>query len=134
MEFFWELLVADFIRIEVRDANTHTMFHFARTKVVQERSPLFVFFEIFSDMLRKQNVTGIAAIHHPLRHIKTGTGKIGLTVHIDHTADRAAVHSHSKFYLWVFFESATDFERAFHWFFRALVKNQRHPVAGGNLN
>src|SRR5713226_9912441 len=32
------------------------------------------------------------------------------------------------------FESATDFERAFHWLFRALVKNQRHPVTGGDLD
>ena len=77
---------------------------------------------------------GVAAGHHALRHIKTGTGKVGLTVYIDHAADRAAVHSHSKLYLPVFFESATDFERAFHRLFRALVKNQRHPVAGGNFN
>src|ERR1700737_4824423 len=32
------------------------------------------------------------------------------------------------------FESATDFERAFHWLFRALVKNQRHAVTGGDLD
>src|ERR1700730_17494300 len=34
----------------------------------------------------------------------------------------------------MFFKSATDFERALHWLFRALVKNQRHPVAGWNFN
>ncbi|HWY51827.1 MAG TPA: hypothetical protein VNW72_10125 [Chthoniobacterales bacterium] len=41
-------------------------------------------------------MSSVAAVHHPLRHIKTGTGKIGLTVYIDHAADRAAVHSHPK--------------------------------------
>src|SRR6266404_8079787 len=55
-----------------------------------------------------------------------------MTVYIDHAADWAAVHSHSK--LSEFFESATDLERAFHRLFRALVKNQRHAVAGGDLD
>ena len=77
-------------------------------------------------------MSSVGATHHPLRHIKTGAGKAGLTVHIDHAADRAAVHSHSK--LSAFFESATNFERAFHWLFRALVENQRHPIARGNLD
>jgi hypothetical protein len=77
-------------------------------------------------------VSGVAAVHHPLRHIKTGAGKIALTVDIDHAADWAAVRSHSK--LSVFFESATDLQRAFHWLFRALIKNQRHPVTGRDLD
>ena len=34
----------------------------------------------------------------------------------------------------MFFESATDLERAFHRLFRALVKNQRHPVTGRDLD
>src|SRR5437899_12753623 len=101
---------------------------------MEKRPPLFVAFEIFGDVSGEKNVSGIAAIHHSLRHIKTGTGKIGLTVHIDHAADWAAVHSHSKLYPRVFFERATDFERAFHRLFRALVKHQRHAVAGWNFN
>src|SRR5438874_1529836 len=110
------------------------MLDFAFSEVMEERPPLFVSFEIFGDVSGEKNVPGVPAGHHALRHIKTGTGKVGLTVYIDHAADRAAVHSHSKLYLPVFFESATDFERAFHWLFRALVKNQRHPVTGGNFN
>src|SRR5207249_9667704 len=82
----------------------------------------------------EKKLPGVAAVHHPLRHIKTGTGKVGLAVHIDHAADWATVHSHSKSYLRVVFESAADLERAFHWLFRALVKNQRHPVTGRNFN
>jgi hypothetical protein len=31
-------------------------------------------------------------------------------------------------------ERATDLQRAFHGLFRAFVKNQRHPVAGGDLD
>src|SRR5438874_7581535 len=110
------------------------MLDFAFSEVMEERPPLFVSFEIFGDVSGEKNVTGVAAVHHPLRHIKTGTGKVGLTVHIDHAADRPAVHSHSKLYLRVVFESATNLERALHWLFRALVKNQRHPVTCGNLD
>src|SRR5436189_5051866 len=99
---------------------------------MEKRPPLFVSFKIFGDVSGDKNVSGIGAVHHALRHIKTGPGKIGLTVHIDHTADWAAVHSHSK--LPVFFERATDFERAFHWLFRALVKNQRYPVTGRDFD
>jgi len=79
-------------------------------------------------------VPGVAAVHHPLRHIKTGPGKVGLTVHIDHPADRAAMHSHSKLQASMLFKRAADFERAFHGLFLAFIKNQRHPVAGRDLN
>ena len=34
----------------------------------------------------------------------------------------------------MFFERAANLERAFHWLFRALVKNQRHSVTGGDLD
>src|SRR2546428_2196368 len=101
---------------------------------MEKRPPMFVSFEIFGDVSGEKNVSGVAAIHHALRYIKTGTGKVGLTGHIDHSADRAAGRSHSKLYLGVCFESATDFERAFHWLFRALVKNQRHAVTDWDLD
>src|SRR5207244_12765538 len=130
----WKWRVAGCISIGIRDANTNTILNFERTKVVQERSPLFVFFDIFSDMLRKQNVTGIAAIHHPLRHIKSGTGKIGLTVHIDDTAHRSAVYSYSKFYIWVFFVSAIDVCRSFSWLLRAFVYQMIHLFTVHNRN
>ena len=52
------------------------MLHFARTEIVQQRSPLLVFFEIFGDMLGEEDVPGIAAIHHPLRHVDSRTGQL----------------------------------------------------------
>ena len=54
-----------------------TVFHFAGAKIMQERTPLFVFFQVFGDMFGKKNVPGVAAIHHPLRHVETGAGQIG---------------------------------------------------------
>ena len=72
------------------------MLHFAEAKIMEKRPPLFVSFEIFGDVSGKKNVSGVGAAHHPLRHIKTGPGKVGMTVHIDHAADWAAVRAHAK--------------------------------------
>src|SRR5712691_8126597 len=101
---------------------------------MQKRPPLFVSFQIFGNVSGEKNVPGVAAVHHALCGIKAGTGEVGMTVHIYHSAYRTAVNSHSKMYHWVFFEGAADFERAFHWLFGALVKNQSHAVASGNFN
>ena len=57
------------IAVKVSRPTSHAVFHFASAKVMQERSPLLVFFEIFSHVLGKQNVSGVATIHHPLRHV-----------------------------------------------------------------
>ena len=72
------------------------MFHFAFAKIVQERSPLLVFFEIFGDMFGKQECAGIAAIHHPFCHVDSGAGEIGPFVHIDDAANRPAVNTHPQ--------------------------------------
>src|SRR5205823_7009954 len=101
---------------------------------MEKRPPLFVSFKIFGDVSGDKNVSGISAVHHALRHIKTGPGKVGLAVHTDHAADWATVHSHSKSYLRVVFESAADFEPAFHCLSRAFEKTHRHPVAVGILS
>src|SRR5947207_14733831 len=84
------------------------MILFTGTKNVQARPPLFIFFEILGDMLGKQNVPGIPAIHHPLRYVETGTGEIGVTVYIYHAADRTDVHPHPKFQTWLIFKDATN--------------------------
>src|SRR5947207_5404806 len=96
LEFLWQLRIADFIRIEVQDRNTHSVFYFAFAEIVQQWPPLFVFFEILGDMLGKQNVPSIPAFHHPLRYIQTCSREIRATSHIDHTTDRTAVYSHAE--------------------------------------
>ena len=110
------------------------MFHFARTKVMQEWSPLFIFFEIISDTLRKQNVPGVPAIHHPLRHVDPGTSYVCLSGNVDHTAHWTAMYSHAKLQALVFFKRTTDFDRALRRRLRARVKDKRHPVASWNLD
>ncbi len=72
------------------------MLRFARTKIVQERSPLLVFFQIFGDMFGQKNVPGVTAIHHPFGHVDSSAREIGPFVYIDHPANWAAVDSHPK--------------------------------------
>ena len=38
-------------------------------------------------------MSGITAIHHPLRHVQARPSEIRTIVHIDHTADRSAVNA-----------------------------------------
>ena len=66
--------IANLIRVKARDAYVHTVFHFACAKIMQERPPLLVFFQIFGHMLGQKNVPGVTAIHHPLRHVQAGSG------------------------------------------------------------
>ena len=78
-------------------------------------------------------MSGVPAIHHPLRHVEAGTGEIGMTIHIYHPADRTAVHAHSNLQAWMRLERATDFNRALRRRFLTGVEDQRHAVAGWNF-
>ena len=110
------------------------MFHFARAKIMQERSPLFVFFKILGDMLGKENVPGIAAIHHPLRHVDPSPGEVGPPAHIGHFAYRPAVNAHPDRNFRMLAERLGDLERASSGLFRAVMKDQGHPVASRQPN
>src|SRR5207249_10131045 len=108
LESLRQLRIAEFIVIEVHYRYAHPMFRFARTKIVQERSPLLVFFQTFSRVMGENNLPGIAAIHHPLRHVKASAREIGPVVDIDHPTNWAAVDSHPTPYTRMFLERAAD--------------------------
>src|SRR6266550_7744622 len=84
-------------------------------------------------MLRDKNVSGISTSHHSLRHADAGPREIGVTIHIDHPADRTAVHAHSNLQAWMRLERATDFNRALRRRFLTGVEDQRHAVASWNF-
>jgi hypothetical protein len=67
LELLWQLPVSNFIRIEIADLDARTVFDFACSKLVQERSPSIVLFQVFGHMFRDQDVAGITAFHHPSR-------------------------------------------------------------------
>ena len=43
-------------------------------------------------MFRNKDVSGIAAIHHPLCHVDPSAGHVRLLIQISYLVDRAAVH------------------------------------------
>ena len=110
------------------------MFHLALAEVVQVRLPMAILLQIFRHMFGEQDVPGIAAIHHPLRHVDSGPGDVGPPAHIGHFAHRPAVNAHPHRNLRMLPERLGDLERAPSRLFRAVAKDQRHAVAGRQPN
>ncbi len=72
------------------------MLYFVFAKIMQVRLPPWIVLKIFSDMFRQQNVTGIAAIHYPLRKIDPDPGHADAIIHIRHLIDGTTVHTHAN--------------------------------------
>ena len=87
--------VSQFSREKIHDFDFFSVFHLAFAKLMEMWPPVFELLEVFRDPLGEQNVAGVAAIHHPLRHVDAGAGDIGAAIYIHYPADRAAVHAHA---------------------------------------
>src|SRR5579884_1943711 len=48
-----------------------------------------------SHALRQQNVPGIPAIHHSLRHVNAAAGDVGVGIHVRYPIHGAAMDSHA---------------------------------------
>jgi hypothetical protein len=105
------------------------MFHFACAKVMQKRPPTLVLFEIFGHVPGKQDVSGIATIHHPLRHVDAGAGDVGSLIDIDDLIDRAAVDSHAELNRGMTFQRPCNVHGAPRRRLGIGAENQRHAVA-----
>ena len=66
LELLGQLRITDFAVVKVGKADAHPMFHFAFAQVMEIGAPARILFEIICHMLGKKNVSGVAAIHHPL--------------------------------------------------------------------
>ncbi len=106
----------------------------AFAEVVQARRPLPVLHQIIGHVLREKDVPGVAAIHHPLRHVDAGPGDVGAPAHIGHFAHRPAVNAHPHRNFRMLPQRFGDLQRAAGRFFRAVVEDQRHPIAGRQPN
>ena len=134
LELFGRLSIAHLIAIQIYDTDAHPVLHFAFAQIMQERPPLIELRQILGDVFGKKNVPDVSTGHHSLCHIETGPSQIGVTIHIDHSADWTTVHSHAQLQPRVLLERATDFDRALRGRFRTGVKDQRHPVPSWNFN
>src|SRR6266496_5494512 len=99
---------------------------------MQMRPPAPVMLQIFGDMLREQNMSGITALHHAPRHVNAGPSHIRALVYVDNPANWSAMYAHPQPQFWMFFERTTYLQRALNRRFGSRIKDQRHPVAGRN--
>src|SRR5438034_5562784 len=105
------------------------MLDFTLAKFMEVRLPVRVFLEIFSDMLREQNVSGIAAVHDPLCDIDAGASHVRFSGYVDDPTHGSTVYAHSQLKFRMLLERAAYFQRAFNRRFWAMIKNQRDAVA-----
>ena len=112
-EFLWRLRVAQHVGAKIYDMHSNTVLHFALAQIMQLSRPLPVLHQVIGDALRKQDMTGIAAIHYPLRHVNTGAGDVGAAVDVDDFTDRPAMNPHAHQNLWMMhFERLRNFQGA----------------------
>jgi hypothetical protein len=66
--------------MKIKRVNADAMLYLAFAEFVEIRTPLRILLKILSNMFRKQDVSGIAAIHDPLRHVDPGASDVCLFV------------------------------------------------------
>src|SRR6476646_7682048 len=99
---------------EVNELDPGAMLYLACSNVVKVALPGAELSQIVSRSLRKENVTGLTAIHHPLREVNAGAGDIDLVVDIHHPADGPTMNSHANGKLGMLLERTRDRHCAFH--------------------
>ena len=101
---------------------------------MQERPPPVVLFQIFRHMFGDEDVAGISTIHHPLCHVDSCSSDVLALVDVGHFIDRATVNSHAERDPRMLFQGPGDFQGALRGRFRAVAKDQRHPIARRQTN
>ena len=104
--------------------------HLALTEVVQTRRPLPGMHQIIGHVLGEEDVPGVTAIHHALRHVDAGAGDVGAAGHVGHLAHWSAVNAHADGKLRMLPERFGDLERASDRFLRAAAEDERHAITG----
>src|SRR5438132_6434856 len=102
------------------------MLYLAWSDVVKVALPGAELSQIVSRSLRKENVTSLPAIHHPLREVNAGASNIDLIVDIHHPADGPAMNAHANSEPGVLLERTRDCHRAFHRRLHARGKDEGH--------
>jgi hypothetical protein len=93
--------------------------------------PMAQLFQVFRYMPRKQDVLGIATIHHPLRNVDAGAGYVRRPL-TSTPAHRAAVHAHAQLELRCSLAARLISGRIPP--ARGVGKNCSHPIASRDRN
>src|SRR5436190_22063085 len=129
LELFRYFCVADFIVVEVNNIDLGAMFHLKLTKFMQMRFPFAILGKIVGNSPGEKNMSGIAAIHHPLRHIDAYSSNVALIIYIGDLIHRAAVNPHPQLQLWVLTQLATNLERTTDRHIHGGEEGQHYSVA-----
>src|SRR5438128_7600238 len=123
------LWIPNLIVIEIYDGYFLAVFYFAFAELVQTWPPARVLFQIIGDTFGKKNVSGVAAIHHPLGDVDSRSSDICLLVQVSDFVDRTTVNPHSDSKFGMFLELFANFQCAHNRRFRTVAKNERATVA-----
>ena len=74
-------------------------------------------------------MSGVPAIHHPLRHVNARTGDVGLLVQIADLVNRTAVNPLADAKFWIILQRLGNFHGAQHRRFRTGAENKRAAIA-----
>src|SRR5436309_14708251 len=85
-------------------------------------------------MFGEQNVAGVTAFHRAVREIQTSASEVRLTSYVHYAADRSTVNAHAQAQTWVIFKCTAHLDRAANRRFGSRIKDERHAVAGGDLD
>ena len=85
--------------------------------------------EVVGNAFRKQDVSGIAAVHDALRHIDSAARHVEVGVDVGDAIDGAGVYAHAEGHVRPAFEHAGYFHGALHGQHQVLEKHERHAVA-----
>src|ERR1051325_1533690 len=96
---------------------------------MQVTLPTTMLRQIPCEAFAHQNVSCVAAIHHPARDIDSHTGNVFPRVSIPDVLHRPAMDSHSYRQAWLRVQSLADLQSALGWPFHRTSEGQGHTVA-----
>src|SRR5438552_8230658 len=124
-----QLRIASFLIVKVNYFQLQPMLYLNAAKVVQIRFPFVILREIIGYSPRDKNVSGVAAIHRPLRHVNAYSSNVTLIIYIGDWIHRAAVNPHSQLQLWVLTQLATNLQRTTDRHIHGGEEGQHHSIA-----
>src|SRR5437762_13779302 len=85
--------VPELLSVQIHQGEANAMFYFTLAKFMQVRLPVRVFLDIFSDVLRQQNVSSIATVHDPLCRVDASAGHVRFSGSVDDPTHWSTVYA-----------------------------------------